>query len=321
MSEITGVIFSNGKSTGRVTLEGSMPQHEDSRFIWVEVQDPQVGEFAILQSRFHLHNLAVDDSMSPRLAPKVDVYDDQIFVVLRTARLEGDEIVYAEIDAFVSEHHIITVQHGEDADYASARKRFQTSTREAFLRPDVILHAILDFVVDSYFPVVQMIEDEVLDMEQQFLDGFLDRDGITRLFRLRREAIHFQRVVTKMSDVCGKLSNLAVPCVGPDIKPYIRDVHDRLLRLDTLIAVLIDVIGAVFQASNLLEQQRQGTITRQLAAWAGILAVPTAMSGVYSMNFANMPGVDLPYGYPVAIAVMLAICLGLYARFKVLGWL
>ena len=193
--------------------------------------------------------------------------------------------------------------------------------RSGSQRPDFILHAIMDFVVNSYFPVVEMVEHEVLSIEQHLLDSFLDRDAVTRLFRLRREAIHLQHVLTRMSDVCGKLANLEVPCIGAEAKPYFRDLHDRLVRLAAMTRGMIEVIRAVFEASNLLEQQRQGSTTRQLAAWAAILGVPAAMAGVYSMNAAKMAELQGPYGYPVVVAVMLAICLALYIRFKTLRWL
>jgi magnesium transporter len=256
--------------------------------------------------------------MSPAQAPKVDVYEDQLFVVLKIARLEGDEIKYAEIDAFVGRQHIITVRHGDNAAYAHAHEKLRSGSR---VRPDFVLHAIMDLVVNSYFPVVQMVQDEVLSMEQHLLDSFLDRDEITRLFRLKREAIHLQHVLTRMSDVCGKLTNLEVPCIGAEAKPYFRDLHDRLVRLDTMTGGLVEVIRAAFQASGLLEQQRQGVTTRQLAAWAAILGVPAAIAGVYSMSSANMAGLQGPYGYPVVVAVMLAICVALYVRFKKLRWL
>jgi magnesium transporter len=141
------------------------------------------------------------------------------------------------------------------------------------------------------------------------------------LFRLRHEAIHLQHALTKMSVVCGKLINLNVPCIGDEVKPYFRDVHDHLIRLDTMISGLVDVIRAVFEASNLLEQQRQGVIIRQLAAWAAILGVPTAIAGIYGMNFTHMPELHAPYGYPIAIGAMLSICVALYVRFKKLRWL
>ena len=318
MGEVTAAIFRDGELIDRPALDGSMPQDGESAFIWIEALDPVDSDFAVLQARFGLHSRAVKDAMGPALVPKVDVYEDQIFVVLKIARLESDEIKYAEIDAFVSRQHIITLRHGNHAAHAHAHEKLRSGSR---LRPDFILHAIMDFVVNSYFPVVEMVEDEVISLEQHLLDSFLDRDGITRLFRLRREAIHLQHVLTRMADVCGKLANLEVPCIGADAKPYFRDLHDRLIRLDTMTGGLVEVIRAVFEASNLLEQQRQGITTRQLAAWAAILGVPAAIAGIYSMNAANMAGLQGPYGYPVVVAVMLAICLALYVRFKKLRWL
>jgi magnesium transporter len=321
MSEVRAAIFRGGKVIEHVALDASMPQDGDSAYIWIEVLNPLDRDFAVLQERFRLHSLAVKDSMSPMQAPKVDVYDDQIFVVLKIARLKNDEIEYSGIDAFVSGHHIITVRHDEDEEYVRAHEKFRSGPRSTRPGPDFILHAIMDFVVNNYFPVVQMIEDEVLSMEQRLLDAFLDRDEVTRLFRLRREAIHFQHVLTRMSDVCGKLTNLDVPCIGAEVKPYFRDVHDQLMRLDGMISGLIDVIRAVFEASNLLEQQRQGAITRKLAGWAAIVGAPTAIAGIYGMNFPNMPELHTSYGYPIVIGVMLSLCLGLYVRFKKLRWL
>jgi magnesium transporter len=318
MGEVTATIFRDGEVIDRLALDGSMPQYGESAFIWIEALDPVEGDFAILQERFGLHSLAVKDSMSPAQVPKVEVYDDQIFVALKIARLEGDEIKYAGIDAFVSRQHIITVRHRDNTADAHAHAKLRSGSR---LQPDFILHAITDFVVNSYFPVVQMVEDEVLSMEQHLLDSFLARDEVTRLFRLRREAIHLQHVLTRMSDVCGKLANLEVPCIGTEAKPYFRDAHDRLVRLDTMTRGLVEVVRAVFEASNLLEQQRQGVTTRQLAAWAAILGVPAAIAGVYSMSSASITELQGVYGYPVVVGVIVAICLGLYVRFKKLRWL
>ena len=320
MSEVRGTIFRGGRVIEHVALDASMPQRGDAAFIWIEALNPLDSDFAVFQERFRLHSLAVKDSMSPTQIPKVDVYDDQIFVVLKIARLKNDEINYADIDAFVSGRHIITVRHDEDAEYVQAHEQFRSGPRSTRPGPDFILHAIMDFVVNSYFPVVQMIEDEVLSMEHRLVDAFLDRDEVNRLFRLRREAIHFQHVLTRMSDVCGKLTNLELPCIGAEVKPYFRDVHDQLRRLDGMISGLIDVIRAVFEASNLLEQQRQGAITRKLAGWAAIVGAPTAIAGVYGMN-PNMPELHALYGYPIVVGVMLSLCLGLYVRFRKLRWL
>ena len=294
------------------------PKSDESAVSWIDALDPADSDFAALQARYGLHSQAVKDSMSPAQVPKVDVYEDQIFVVMKIARLEGDEIKYAEIDAFVGRQRIVTVRHGNAAAYPLPHEKLRSRSQ---LRPDFILHAVMDIVVNSYFPIVEMVEDEVFAMEQHLLDSFLDRDKIAQLFRLRRQAIHLQHVLGRMADACGKLANLEVPCIGAESRPYFRDLHDRLVLLAAMTGGLIEVIRAVFEASNLLQQQRQATTTRQLAAWAAILGVPTVIAEVYSMNAANMAGLQGIYGYPLVVAVMLAICVALYVRFKKLQWL
>lgn len=187
--------------------------------------------------------------------------------------------------------------------------------------PDYVLHAVIDFIVDGYLPMVETMEDKVLAMEQQMLISFLEREQIRRIFRMRRQVILFQRVLGPMAEVVGKLTHLELPCVDESAKPYFRDVLDHVKRVETMMAGLRDVITSVFEASNLLEQQRQGTITRQLAAWAAILAVPTAIAGIYGMNFRHMPELDSKYGYFVVLGVIVFPCCILYYRFKRAGWL
>jgi len=321
MVQMTAAVFQGGKLIEHGALDASVLQYRGADFIWVEVRNPVERDFVVLQQSFKLHDLAIRDSMSPAQIPKVDVYDDQIFIVLKLARLRNDAIVYAGLDAFVSGRHIITVRHDADCDPDRGPQEFPNGVRPVRPGPDFILHSIMDVVVGSYFPVVQMIEDDVLAMEQRLLDAFLDRSEITRLFQLRREAIHLQHVLARMSDVCGKLTNLEVPCIGAESKPYFRDVQDQLMRLDGMTSGLIAVIRAVFEASNLLEQQRQGASTRKLAGWAAIVGAPTAITGVYSMNFPHVPGLHAPYGYAVVVGLMLVVCVGLYVRLKKLRWL
>jgi magnesium transporter len=321
VGEVTAAIFRNGRLVEHVPLEASVPKYGEAEFIWIEMLDPADSDFVVLQDRFHLHCLAVEESMTAGQVPKVDLYDGQIFVVLKTARLESDEIRYGEVGAFVSAHHVITIRRAADMRDPHPHAGSRNRPRPSPLTPDFVLHSILEVAVNGYFPVVQMIEDEVLAMEQHLQDALLDREEINRLFRLRREAIHFQHVLTRMSDVCGKLTNLSVPCIGAEVRPYFRDVHDQLMRLDGMVSGLIDVIRTVFETSNLLEQKRQGIITRQLAAWAAILGVPATIAGVYGATFTNVPQFNEPLAYGIVVGVMVTICLALYVRFRNLHWL
>jgi magnesium transporter len=257
--------------------------------------------------------------LSPAQLPKVTLYDDQIFAVLKVARLKGDDIEYGDLDVFVGAHHIITVHH-DDASEMDV-ERLESSPRAARLRPDFVLHAMIDLIVTGYFPVVQMMEDEVLAMENRVLESFLNVDEIARLFRLRREAIRFQHVLTRMSDVCAKLANLDLPCIGGDAKPYFRDAYDQVARVNAMVAGLVDVVQAVFQASHLLEQQRLGATTRKLAGWAAILGVPAALAGIYGMGPAHLRVLQAEHAYSIVLVLMASICLALYLRFRKLRWL
>ena len=210
------------------------------------------------------------------------------------------------------------VEHYEIAVYGS----LATWARQLGLHDDArVLHGILDFIVDGYVPVVEEMEEDVLAIETSAIDAFLSRDEVSRLFALRRDVIRFQRHLGPMTEVCGRLVRLDLPIIDPVVRPYFRDILDHVQRVSTRVDGLKDTIAGVFEVSTLFEQQRQGAITRQLAAWAAILAVPTAIAGIYGMNFEHMPELGTRYGYFVVIGVIVAICILLYARFKRSGWL
>ena len=290
-------------------------------FVWIGLHDPDQQELASLQQTFHLHELAVEDALSTKQVPKIDIYDDQLFIIAKTAHLEGDVIEYGETAIFIGPRHVITVRHGSDRGHSTLRQRLETSPQILKKGPDYVLHGVLDFIVDGYLPVVQAVEDQVLEMEQHMMDAVLGRDQIKRLFRLRRQMIRFQRMLGPMTEVCGKLINLDLPCIDRETRKYFRDVYDHVRRVDGMVGGLKDVITSVFEASNLLEQQSQGAITRQLAAWAAIAAVPTAIAGIYGMNFENMPELKTAYGYYVVLGVIISLCSYLAWRFKRAGWL
>ena len=321
MSVVASYLYRHGKRVESVAIADAAPPSDPSEFIWIGLHEPSIDELSALKENFKLHGLAIEDALNPRQVPKLDIYDQQLFVVAKTAHLEGDSIIYGETAIFVGPHHIITVRHGSDRGHSELRGQLEAAPQILSLGTDYVMHGILDFIVDGYLPVVQTIEDHVLAMEQRMLETFLERDQITRIFRLRREVILFQRVLGPMTEVCGKLVHLELPCLDKEAKPYFRDVLDHVHRVETMVGGLRDVITSVFEASNLLEQQRQGAITRQLAAWAAILAVPTAIAGIYGMNFENMPELKSPYGYHIVLGVIATLCGVLYVRFKKTGWI
>ena len=322
MSIVAANLYRHGEMVGPVSLDEPVRCAADrSEFVWIGLFEPTEAELRQLQENYGLHPLAIEDALTAHQLPKVDIYGDQLFVVARTAHLEDDRIAYGETAIFVSETFIISVRHGSARAHTDLRHQLEASPALLKHGVDYVLHAILDFIVDGYLPIVEAIEEDVLETEQRALDAFLDRDETRRLFTLRRELIRFQRVLGPMHEVCNKLTHLALPALDPDVRPYFHDVLDHVRRVETRVGGLREILTSVFEAANLLEQQRQGVITRQLAAWAAILAVPTAIAGIYGMNFANMPELKTEYGYFVVLGVIVLFCAGLYLRFKKARWL
>jgi magnesium transporter len=314
-------LYRDGRRIEAVPFEAAFVPAIDNEFIWIGLHKPTRDELLLLQSRFGLHELSIADALSSLQMPKLSVYDDQLFVIAKTAQLAGDSITYGETAIFVGKRYIITVRNGSERGHGELRHRLESSPQTLCHGTDYILHAILDFIIDGYLPIVRTIEDAVLDMERKMLDAFLDRNQIKRIFKLRREVILFQRVLDAMLDLCGKLYHLDLPSLDKEAKPYFRDALQHMHRVETMVASLRDVITSVFEASNLLEQQRQGTITRQLAAWAAILAVPTAIAGIYGMNFENMPELKTTYGYFAVLGIITIMCIALFIRFKRARWI
>ncbi len=322
MTVVAAYLYRHGKRIREVAIEEKIDCPADkSEFVWIGICDPSVEEMRTLQRQYDLHPLAVEDAIKADQLPKIDVYGDQLFVVARTAQLEQECIAYGETAIFVGHSHIISVRHGSARSHKALREQLEAAPSLLMHGVDYVLHAILDYVVDGYLPLIETIEDEVLTMEQATLDKFLGRDEVTRIFRLRRELIRFGRVLVPMGEVAGKLVRLDLPCIDPETRPYFSDVLDHVRRVQTMTDGLRDVLASVFEFSNLLEQQRTGDITRQLAAWAAILAVPTAIAGIYGMNFENMPELKTQYGYFVVLGVIAVVCTLLYIRFRKARWL
>ena len=292
-----------------------------NEFDWIGVVEPSAEELHLLQQRYDLHPLAVEDALKAHQQPKVEVYGDQLFIVATTAAFRDDAIAYGETAIFVGYRHIITVRHGSARDHTGLRSQLEASSKLLAHGVDYVLHGLLDFIVDGYLPVVEEIEEDVLAIETSAIDAFLERQEVSRLFALRREVIRFQRHLAPMTEVASRLVRLDLPIIDPNIRPYFRDILDHVQRVSTRMDGLNYTINGVFEVSTLFEQQRQGAITRQLAAWAAILAVPTAIAGIYGMNFENMPELTTRYGYFVVIAVIASLCLWLYVRFRRSGWL
>lgn len=322
MSTIAARLYRDGKAACDIDIAKPIP-HVDKPgdFIWIGLHEPDDGSLKRIQEHFGLHPLAVEDALDPKHLPKVEAYGDHLFLVIRTPRLEGDKIIYGNTAIFMGRQFIITVRHGSDRAHSPVRAQLEATPWLLKQGPDYVLHAILDFIVDGYGDLVDQMEDKVLAMEDRAIDNFLGRAETGRVFMLRRELFRLQRILGPTEDLTSRFINLELPQIDANIYPYMRDLLDHVRRLVYRVEGLRDTLTSVIETSGLLEQQRQGAITRQLAAWAAILAVPTAIAGIYGMNFDIMPELRWKYGYFLVVGTMATVCLTLYIRFKRAGWL
>jgi len=293
-----------------------------SEFDWIGLVEPTADELAQIQAKYGLHPLAVEDALSQRNAPKAEHYGAQLFVIARTAALgEGDKIAYGQTALFLGKDFLISVRHGSQRAHLALREQLEAVPERLAEGPDFVLHAVLDFIVDGYVPLLDQLEDVVGEMEDHAVGRFPDQARIRRIFRLRRELRRFEDIAGRMEEVAAKLAETEQPCVDKRARPYFRDVLDNTRRAVTRARWLNDTLGSMLEVAGLLEQSRQGAITRQLAAWAAILAVPTAVAGIYGMNFDYLPELHWRYGYFVVLGAIAVVCALLFVRFRRIGWL
>jgi len=292
-------------------------------FVWIGLYEPTEEEFAQVRHEFHLHELAVEDAIHAHQRPKLELYGDTMFIVLKTVEyLDTEEVIeVGEILIFVSKSFLVHVRHGHASPLKDVRRRLEL--RPDLLRhgPSAVFYAIVDRIVDDYEPAVLGIENDIQEVEQQVFSGEHGSTPASRIFSLEREVLEFQRAVVPLASPLDRLARGHFEPVCDDLHSYFRDVHDHLLRVNTQLDTQRQLLASALQAHLTQVTVRQNEDMRRIAAWAAILAVPTMMAGIYGMNFKHMPELEWTYGYPLVALVMAAICTGLYLRLRRAGWL
>jgi magnesium transporter len=316
-------LYENGvRRPGEVDLE---QMYEACRrpecFAWIGLHEPTEEEFDSVRREFGLHELAVEDAIEAHQRPKLEVYRDSLFMVLKTARyVEGGPAVETgEIQVFIGEGFIITVRHGETKLH---EVRLELEQRPEFLRlgPGAALHAIIDRVVDDYGPVVEALDRDVRNLEAEV---FSERRGdlTQRIYGLKREVLELYDAVAPLNEPLERLERLTFPLIPKKLWPYFRDVKDHVLRYVREVDGFRELLTSMLAANLTQASVRQNEDVRKISAWAAIIAVPTLITGIYGMNFEHMPELGWTVGYPLALALMAAVCFGLYRRFRRSGWL
>ncbi len=315
-------LYRDGKRIADLKLaDATLDKTENGGFLWIGLHEPCEELLQQIRQEFDLHPLAIEDAHRAHQRPKLDVYNDAIFVVLRTAQLAHSEIVYGETHVFVGKGYVITVRHGASNSYGEVRKRCEREPRLLAHGEDYVLYALLDFVADHYFPVIDQIVEEVNEIECHIVAHSFTTQEVDRIYELRRELTTFRRRVTPMLELCNRLERYELPMIDKEIHPYYRDVHDHITQVNESIDSLRESLSSAYEAAVMISTTSQNEVTKKLAGWAAILAIPTAIAGIYGMNFEDMPELKWAYGYFVVLGAMAGICAYLFYRFRRAGWI
>jgi len=293
------------------------------RFVWIGLHEPDEDLLRQVQQEFGLHDLAIEDAHNAHQRPKLERYGDSLFIVLRTAQMNREQgrIEFGETHLFVGANHVVSVRHGASLSYAEVRARCETTPQLLSKGPGFVLHAIMDFIVDRYFPIVDALEEELDRLEDEIFGERFSRKTTARIYHLKRDLLDVKRAVSPLVDMCNRLMRFDLEIIPDDTRPYFRDVYDHAIRINEMVDALRELLTTALEANLSLISVAQNDAMKRLAGWAAIFAVPTMIAGIYGMNFRVMPELDWPLGYPLIWALMLGACGFLYLRFKRSGWL
>jgi len=292
-------------------------------FIWIGLYEPDEALLKEVQAEFGLHDLAIEDAHLAHQRPKLERYGDSLFIALRTAQPDRERrrIAFGETHLFVGSRYVVSVRHGASLSYADVRARCEATPHLLAKGPGFVLHAIMDFVVDQYFPIVDSLEDDLEALEEDIFNERISRETTMRIYNLKRDLLEVKRGVSPLVDICNRLMRSDLELIPDDARPYYRDVYDHAIRINEKVDGLRELLGTALEANLSLTTIAQNEATKRITAWAAMFAVPTMIAGVYGMNFEFMPELQWRYGYPVVMGVTVGVCAVLYYRFKRSGWL
>ncbi len=290
-------------------------------FVWVALKDPTEAELAEMQEEFGLHELAVEDARHGHQRPKIEEYADSLFVVLSTIEVAGDELHAGEMDVFVGKNYILTVRQRTERGFQDVRARCEREPELLSHGSGYVLYVLMDAVVDRYFPVLEAVETKLEAAEEQLFVRGSARINIEELYYVKQKLTTLKHAAAPLLETSGKLLGGRVPPVCTGLGEYFRDVYDHLIRLNQSIDSLRDTVNTAIQVNVAMITYGETEVTKRLAAWAALIAVPTFIASLYGMNFKNMPELEWPLGYPLALAIMAALDVYFWFRFRKAGWL
>ncbi len=290
-------------------------------FVWVALKDPEPVELDEMREEFDLHELAVEDARVGHQRPKIEEYGDSLFAVIQLIEMVDHELNVGEIDVFVGKNYVLSVRNRSQRNFVGVRDRCEREPHLLKQGSAFVLYALMDAVVDRYFPIIDTLESDLEDIEDQIFKQGSARANTEHLYNLKRKVMVMKHAVFPLMEAVGKLYGGRVPQICVNTQEYFRDVYDHLYRLNSSIDALRETIASAMQVNLAIVTIEENEVTKRLAAWAGMFAVPTAFFGLWGMNFKHMPELDWYYGYPFALFLVAAVLMFLYWRFKKSGWL
>jgi len=320
---INCVAYSDGRRKADVELSHVHEiLREFNQFVWIGLHEPSEDVLEQVQREFGLHDLAVEDAHNAHQRPKVELYEDSIFVVLRTAQVSKEHhIEFGETHFFVGSNYIVTVRHGSSISYADVRSRCESSPQMLNKGPGFALYAVMDFIVDLYYPVVHQMEIELESIEDKIFKEKPSRETTEQIYQLKRELLEVKRAVSPLVDVCNRLMRFDIKCISDETRPYFRDIYDHVVRINEMVENTRELLNTALEANFSLISISQNDVSKKFAGWAAIIAVPTMVAGFYGMNFKFIPETEWPFGFYAVLLLTVGLCILLYYLFRRSGWL
>ncbi|HSN22383.1 MAG TPA: magnesium/cobalt transporter CorA [Usitatibacter sp.] len=290
-------------------------------FVWVALKDPSNEELDVMRAEFDLHPLAVEDASHGHQRPKIDEYGDSLFAVLHIVELREDDVDVAELSVFAGPNYILSVRKGTEHGFVAVRERAEREPELLRHGSGFVLYALMDNVVDRYFPVVDALEVELERLEGRIFAGTTAQKNIEELYNLKHKLMVLRHAVEPLIEVTHRLYGGRVPQVCLGTQEYFRDIHDHLLRVSQALDGLRDMVGTAMSVNLSLITLAENEVTKRLASYAALIAVPTLIAGIEGMNFKHMPELEWLFGYPASLLLMFVIDWLLFRNFRRVGWL
>ena len=290
-------------------------------FVWVALKDPEPSDLEAMRREFGLHPLTVEDAQHGHQRPKIEEYEESLFVVLHMIERNGDDLKVGEVAIFVGPKYVLSVRSHAERGFTDVRSRCEHEPELLRHGTGYVLYALMDAVVDRYFPILDEIESEIEQIEDRVFADQPAREHIEALYSAKRKLMILKHATEPLLEATAKLFGGRVPQLCAGLQDYYRDIYDHLLRLNQAIDSLRDMVTTAISVAISLITIQENAVTKQLAAYGALVAVPTLIAGVYGMNFQNMPELSWVWGYPLALVMMIGIDGYLFYRFRQAKWL